>query len=553
MQLPILRIRTDNGTEFVNTEFSNYLDQECIVAERTIPYNPEQNGKIERLHRDTTEMTTKFLLQSGAPEQMWEYSHRYACTLKNRYFPHRSLQTTLSDQAGNTSYITPDMRFYNLPLESLPSRLKPHTFGCICFGHISKTRRVSFKFNARGFKCVFLGFTLDRKGYLLLGFADGQLYFSNHVSFTNNFPTKDEWGQILSLSKSPHPTHDVLTINSTQGHSFIDNDTAPARSDSESPLIESVISSTTSSLCDDSEQPSIENQVSPPSTPDRLHLDPASNELNSVDNQPIEDNPLIPTFSPSSASPEVEHPVRSDSISSGPTLDPNLQQSITGAHRSSVTEYPRTASSHSWRDYDTRWNNWRERDASSFVTFSSESGGFNPQLNGVRTFTSTSVSLENAWKDPEGTWKSAFDSMNVPTNEGRRNIPKTYEEAISCNDAELWKLAMRIEYDSLIANDTWRVIPLRSLPKGCKPISGKWVFDIRYDKNGTIEKYKARWVAKGFQQRSGRDFNETYAPVARMTSLRILLTELQHQTITQSNNLMYLAPSSREHYLKKYT
>jgi transposase InsO family protein len=95
MQLPILRIRTDNGTEFVNTEFSNYLDQECIVAERTIPYNPEQNGKIERVHRDTTEMTTKFLLQSDAPEQMWEYSHRYACTLKNRYFPHRSLQTTL--------------------------------------------------------------------------------------------------------------------------------------------------------------------------------------------------------------------------------------------------------------------------------------------------------------------------------------------------------------------------------------------------------------------------------------------------------------------------
>ena len=73
---------------------------------------------------------------------------------------------------------------------------------------------------------------------------------------------------------------------------------------------------------------------------------------------------------------------------------------------------------------------------------------------------------------------------------------------------------------SLHSNDTWT---LERLPRGVKPLSAKWVFKVKLDSNGNIELYKARLVAKGFMQREGVDFNDTYAPVGKYTTLRALL------------------------------
>jgi hypothetical protein len=75
------------------------------------------------------------------------------------------------------------------------------------------------------------------------------------------------------------------------------------------------------------------------------------------------------------------------------------------------------------------------------------------------------------------------------------DTPSTIEEAYSSPDADFWKEAIRSEMDSIMSNETWEVV---EHPYGCKPIGSKWVFKKKLRPNGTIERYKARLVIKGY-------------------------------------------------------
>ena len=101
------------------------------------------------------------------------------------------------------------------------------------------------------------------------------------------------------------------------------------------------------------------------------------------------------------------------------------------------------------------------------------------------------------------------------------DTPRTISEAYASPDADYWKEAVRSEMDSILANGTWEIT---DRPYGCKPVGCKWVFKKKLRPDGTIEKYKARLVAKGYTQKEGEDFFDTYSPVARLTTIRVLLS-----------------------------
>ena len=82
--------------------------------------------------------------------------------------------------------------------------------------------------------------------------------------------------------------------------------------------------------------------------------------------------------------------------------------------------------------------------------------------------------------------------------------PQNMEEAISTEHSDKWIEAADAEYKSLMENDTWELV---ELPKGGTPIRCKWVFKVKYGRDGKIERFKARLVAKGFSQKYGIDYH----------------------------------------------
>lgn len=99
--------------------------------------------------------------------------------------------------------------------------------------------------------------------------------------------------------------------------------------------------------------------------------------------------------------------------------------------------------------------------------------------------------------------------------------PKNFKEATSCEEKAKWMCAMKEEIKSLKSNGTWS---LCKLPKDRAAVGCKWVFKLKRNSDGEIVRYKARLVAQGFSQKFGTDYDLVFAPVAKQTTFRTLLT-----------------------------
>jgi len=107
--------------------------------------------------------------------------------------------------------------------------------------------------------------------------------------------------------------------------------------------------------------------------------------------------------------------------------------------------------------------------------------------------------------------------------------PETYEKALKSVNSAAWKEAMDSEMESLKENGTWKLV---KLPTDAKAIPCKWVYRVKLNPDGSISKYEVRLVAKGYDQRKGIDYSETFSPVAKLQTICLLLgiaaTEKMH-------------------------
>ena len=120
--------------------------------------------------------------------------------------------------------------------------------------------------------------------------------------------------------------------------------------------------------------------------------------------------------------------------------------------------------------------------------------------------------------------RAAFIAMADNPLTGDVQLPNTYKEAVNGIHAKYWKRALRNEVTSLQQRKVYKLVDRKSLPQNANVISAKWVFKVKPNSDGTIERFKCRLCARGFLQKEGIDYLATFSPVANAASIKLLFS-----------------------------
>lgn len=203
-------LRTDNGLEYVNTEFSDYLKKAGIIHQTTTPYTPEQNGTAERFNRTLIEKAKCMLLNAKLPKQYWADAVHTAAYIINRS-PTKSL-----------SYKTP---------EELWSGWKPNVkhmriFGCEAMVHLPQEKRK--KWDPKAQKMIFIGYCDHSKGYRFIIPNSRKVIKSRDATFLESTVKRDYIPVQLSENNSVIKTdisEDIHTTGTDEQSSISSYDT----------------------------------------------------------------------------------------------------------------------------------------------------------------------------------------------------------------------------------------------------------------------------------------------------------------------------------------
>ncbi|CAN1150187.1 Copia protein [Linum perenne] len=457
-QTQISILRSDNGTEYFNDSFKTFSQTIGLVQQSSCSNTPQQNGIAERKNRHLLEVTRALMFSANVPKYFWGDALLTATYLINR-MPSKVL-----------NFKTPLNGLLDVfPSHRLSTDLPLKIFGCICFTYIPAQFRS--KLDHRSQKCIFLGYSATKKGYLCFEPTIRKLYTSMDVVFWENQPfysptslqgenssSKGNFWELDRILPSPIPPNLPSPIPPNQLPEPEDRELVNENEELGEPDIQVVNTemSTTGGEMQDMghKNPTRELQVyhrrkTAPSTsvPDIQHTD---DQPHSPGENPLPENEAL--------NPTVSNPTH---VSSSIDTDSNWPIALRKGTRS-CTRYP----------------------IDKYLSYARLS-------NHHRAFV---------------------------TNVSNLFVPRNIYEALG--DAN-WSSAVNEEMHALITNQTWKVV---DLPAGKSVVGCKWVFTIKCKADGSVERYKARLVAKGFTQTHGVDYTETFAPVAKMNSVRILLS-----------------------------
>ena len=339
----------------------------------------------------------------------------------------------------------------------------PKVFGCTCF--VRDHRPSVGKLDPRAIKCIFVGYSSGQKGYKCWSPSERRLFISMDVTFRESVPFYGEKTDLSCMFDSDSKEPDKI---SQEGEN---NGAVNIPTMQNLRRMEAVIS-------DLGPQPRIETG----------ELNPTPSHENNFDNirykgplkvytrrkprSQVHTSSTIPSVTPEHSSPYSSEIDDVPSPSEIENEDSNLDVPI------ALRKEARVKAGVPPSRYGF------ENDISNYVSYASLSP----------TYRAFIVSLQSI------------------------KIPKDWKEA---KQDPKWHNAMLEELRALEKNKTWDLV---TLPPGKKTVSCKWVFTVKQNPEGKVERYKARLVARGYSQTYGIDYDETFAPVAKMSTMRILIS-----------------------------
>ncbi|KAD3337848.1 hypothetical protein E3N88_33369 [Mikania micrantha] len=467
-------VQTDWGGEFRN--LSSFFAQIGIIHRLSCPHTSEQNGIVERRHRHVVETGLTLLAQSHVPQRFWHYAFETAVYLINR-MPSRANSTISPFE--HVFKRKPDYSFLRV-------------FGCLCFPHLRSYN--SNKMDFRSTPCTFLGYDTSHHGYRCFDHSSDRLYIARHVRFhettfpfsptptspSSSSPPSDTYISSYPTDSLPIPNHHLTTPPTT-----------------EPPVHTYSRKSTTH------HQPAFDRYKQPP---------PQSNP--STSQQP----PTVPSPPPQSP-PKNPTPTQTPHIPTPPEPSPHTNPSPPPQSHPNTSQQPPPEPSQHSNPSPSQPTNQPQNQPPPLPPQQQNYPQNQPPSDEIQPNPILPTRQRPAHLRPNPKQTNPYNPSSYHTAVPSSTIEPT--NFTNANKDPHWRQAMLDEYSALIRNGTWSLVP--PVPN-TNVVDCKWVYKLKRDQHGAIKRYKARLVAKGFHQQPGIDYTETFSPVVKSTTIRVVLS-----------------------------
>ena len=521
--------QADQGGEFRSQAFADFCRQQGIRQQFAATATPEQNGLVERRGRFVFETTRTILLDSALPHAFWGFAALHAVHITN---------LMVNKRTGMTAYETFKQRKPTI------STLMP--FGCTAWVRVLDKNRK--KLDAKATRMPHLGYADSIKGWRFWDTEQQRLVETPHATFHPEEMFMDA-GYPALISPSTAIETAPAPVAASAGPAI---ETAPAPVAAPAGPATGAAPATGTAPTPELQgrAESISAAPAPAATPivapivDTREL--TFSPVVTFDSPPFE-GPLNGHRSASAASAPAPAPA-SAPAASAPAPAPAPAPTAAAAAHAPLTTSASSPAPHLTEGGQTacgpQIEGGRTQQSLPMGGMSESAhyhGGFDAASGEPSTVQAGAAAADapparRSSRETRGTrtkthpcggplgsdseWACMMAEMNHNLTLARDVFtPRSYHEAVNCDDADGWIAAIDEEMDAHATNGTWKLV---KLPKGRRAIGSKWVFKVKIARDGTTERLKARLVARGFEQRKGLDFTETFAPVSRMESNRLL-------------------------------
>ncbi|KAJ9536572.1 hypothetical protein OSB04_un000221 [Centaurea solstitialis] len=522
LQLPVQLIRTDNGTEFKNRKLDSFLDSVGITHTFSAARTPQQNGVVERKNRTLVEAARTMLTFSKLPLHFWAEAVASACFTQNRSLITKRFMKTPYELVYNRP---PSIKFFRV-------------FGCECY--VKNDKDNLDKFSPKGDEGVFIGYAMDSPSYRVFNKKTRRVVESTNVDFEEG----------IEEDSTPAPVapgiSGVLASDQLHGNPMTSSSSANKPS------------SSNSNTCDlDELFEFFYKELPAPANialPVPAVVQPAPHVM--VSTTDISSSNLQGTSSSSSASAspssrvspapaegEPPHTFQQAPVVNVPSPQSGASSTMpnTSQHQGTTPPAPAVAgpSTSTPPAPQVAGPSTSTTPPAPQVAGPSTTTPPAPQVAGPSTTTQPAPQVagpsSSAQPAPQAAGPSLVSS-DTPAAPGpsvvqsptflSRHEPSNVTEALDISD---WVTAMQEELNQFERLGVWRLVPR---PANKTIIDLKWIFKNKKDEDGIVTRNKARLVAKGFKQQAGIDYDETFAPVARIEAIRIFLAYAAHKNFT---------------------